>query len=134
MSSRKTAEVRERELRLAVHRIERGRAHTKATNLSVASVAREAGVTPALIHNHYPEIAELIRVKRGASSRAQRDAKQDALKQERAKTAVLREELEELKGQIARLATLNEMLLVDNRSLKAAQSTGNVRPLRTKSN
>lgn len=129
MSARKTAEVREKELRLAVHRIERGRSHTKATKLSVSSVAREAGVTPALIHNHYPEVAELIRVKQGASSRAKRDAKQAELQTERAKAADLRKEVDELKSQIAKLATLNEMLLVENRVLKAAQSSGNVRHL-----
>ena len=58
---RKSASARERDLRLAILRIERGRSHTKATRISIASVAREAGVSSALIHNHYPAIADAIR-------------------------------------------------------------------------
>ncbi|MCW5185274.1 hypothetical protein [Burkholderia cenocepacia] len=46
--TRKSGEAREKELRLAIHRIQRGRAHTKVTKLSIAAVAREAGVSPAL--------------------------------------------------------------------------------------
>jgi hypothetical protein len=37
---RKSASARERDLRLAILRIERGRSHTKATQISIASVAR----------------------------------------------------------------------------------------------
>lgn len=50
---RKNAEAREKEFRLAIYRIQKGRAHSKETQLSIASVAREAGVSPALIHNHF---------------------------------------------------------------------------------
>ena len=82
---RKNADIRKKELNLAIYRIERGRAKTKATEVNVTSVAREAGVTPALIHNHYPEIAEAIRVKQGTSSRKQRDTKQNELMQTRVK-------------------------------------------------
>ncbi|MCF3159777.1 TetR family transcriptional regulator, partial [Pseudomonas juntendi] len=41
--------------------------------LSITSVARAAGVTPGLIHNTYPSIAERIRNIVGKSVRAQRD-------------------------------------------------------------
>ncbi|WP_218827933.1 MULTISPECIES: hypothetical protein [unclassified Burkholderia] len=71
--TRKSGEAREKELRLAIHRIQRGRAHTKATTLNIATVAREAGVSPALIHNHYPGIAEIIRNAQGRDNRAQRE-------------------------------------------------------------
>ncbi|MBN3799410.1 TetR family transcriptional regulator [Burkholderia sp. Ac-20392] len=123
---RKNAEIREKELRLAIFRIERGRAHTKATRLSVSSVAREAGVTPALIHNHYPAIAEEIRVKQGASSREQRDLKQNELNAEREKRKALKLELEEARKQLARLASINEMLVLENRTLRAVSRESNV--------
>jgi len=126
MASRKTADIREKELRLAVHRIERGRAHTMANALTISSVAREAGVSAALIHNHYPAIAELIRVKQGASSRERRDAKQVELLGLRNQNADLRRELEEVRSQLAKLATINEMLVVDNLTLRASIGANNV--------
>ncbi|WP_233874466.1 TetR family transcriptional regulator [Paraburkholderia adhaesiva] len=129
---RKPAAAREKELKLAIYRIERGRAHTAATKLSVSAVAREAGVTPALIHNHYPSIAEEIRVKLGASSRERRNAALDVLKQEREKSSKLRKELAQAMRQIAKLASINETLLLENQVLRGELSASNVRRLGAK--
>lgn len=123
---RKTAEIREKELRLAIFRIERGRAHTQATRLNVSSVAREAGVTPALIHNHYPKIAEEIRIKQGASSREERDIKQNELNIEREKSKALRVKLKAAHTQIAQLASINEMLMLENKTLRDVSRDSNV--------
>lgn len=114
---RKNADVREKEIRLAIFRIERGRSHTAAKRLTISAVAREAGVSSSLLHNHYPVIAEEIRVKQGASSRQKLDAKQDDLSVERGKTKALRAELEELRHQVAKLASINEMLQIENHTL-----------------
>ncbi|VXB46417.1 Transcriptional regulator, TetR family [Burkholderia sp. 8Y] len=130
MGDRKHATTREKELELAIHRIERGRARTNADKLSISAVAREAGVTPALIHNHYPSIAEQIRVKQGASSRQQRDAKRNELAEERRKNAELRAELGAVKARLQKLATLNEMLVIANRELSAKRSSDNIVDLR----
>jgi hypothetical protein len=127
---RKTSEARERDLRLAISRIQRGRALSKATKITIASVAREAGVSTALIHNHYPAIAESIREKQGRSSRAQRDAKHTELKAEIDKNRGLRDEAAELRSQIARLASINEVLLSENRVLKAKRDDPKVVDLR----
>ncbi|WP_083417782.1 TetR family transcriptional regulator [Burkholderia contaminans] len=121
---RKSAASREKDLRSAIARIERGRTKTGATKLSVSAVAREAGVTPALIHNHYPSIAEEIRTKVGASSRQQRDTARVALKEERAKGTDLRTRIKDLEEQVARLASINEVLLIENRVLKATGVEG----------
>ncbi|MCA8323787.1 TetR family transcriptional regulator [Burkholderia cepacia] len=121
---RKSASSREKDLRSAIMRIERGRAKTGAIKLSISAVAREAGVTPALIHNHYPSIAEDIRTKIGSSSRQQRDTARAALKDERSKASDLRNRIKELEEQVARLASINEVLLMDNRVLKAASAEG----------
>jgi len=94
--TRKTAQTREKDLRLAMFRIQRGRSHTRATRITVASVAREVGVSAALIHNHYPTIADAIRQHQGRDSRAQRDAKHQALKQERERARELRREIASL--------------------------------------
>lgn len=123
---RKTGEVRKKELRLAISRIKRGRAVTKEAKLTIASVAREAGVSPALIHNYHPEIAEAIRGEQSGSSRAQRDAKHQELKAEREKNRALRAENDILRAQIAKLTSINEVLLVENRDFKARNCAPNV--------
>lgn len=49
----KPAEDREKDLRLALYRIQKGRTHSGETKITIAAVAREAGVSTALIHNYY---------------------------------------------------------------------------------
>ena len=64
--------------------------------LSITSVARAAGVTPGLIHNTYPGVAERIRNLVGKSVRAQRDSKHLALMREKEKNRALRAENDQL--------------------------------------
>lgn len=118
----KSADDREKDLKLALYRIQKGRARSGETKVSIAAVAREAGVSTALIHNHYPGIAEAIREVQGRSSRAMRDVKQQDLIVEREKSAVYRQEIEKLRAQVAHLASVNEVLLDENRVLKAKLS------------
>jgi len=98
--------------------------------MSIAAVAREAGVSTALIHNHYPSIAEEIRDAQGRSSRAQRDDKHHDLKLEREKNQELRKELDGLRSKVSMLASINEVLLLENRTLKAIQSAPKVTQLK----
>ncbi|KII31314.1 TetR family transcriptional regulator [Pseudomonas fluorescens] len=115
----KSAEDREKDLKLALYRIQKGRTRIGETKVTIAAVAREAGVSTALIHNHYPKIAETIREAQGRSSRAMRDMKQQDLIAERKKSAAHRQEIEELRAKVAKLASVNEVLLNENRVLKA---------------
>lgn len=118
-TTRKTSDSRERDLRLALARIQRGRAHTGESKVTIAAVAREAGVSTALIHNHYPNVAEAVREAQGRSSRAQRDVKHQDLIAEREKNKLLRQELKELRLKTADLASINEVLMAELRALKA---------------
>lgn len=115
----KPAEDREKDLKLALYRIQKGRAHTGETKVTIAAVAREAKVSTALIHNYYPDIAEAIREAQGRSSRAMRDVKHQNLVAERKKSADYRQEIEELRNKVASLASINEVLLNENGVLKA---------------
>lgn len=130
VSKHKPADVREKELKLALYRIQNGRAHTGETKVSIAAVAREAGVSTALIHNHYPTIAETIRDAQGRSSRSMRDDKHHDLVRERKKSAGYRDEIEMLKVQIAKLASINEVLASENRVLRAKAADPKVVELR----
>ncbi|MGT4069296.1 UNVERIFIED_CONTAM: TetR family transcriptional regulator [Aeromonas hydrophila] len=128
---RKPSDAREKDLLFALHRIERGRAKTDEKKVTIAAVAREAGVSAALIHNHYPNIAEAIREVQGRSSRAQRDVKHQVLRAEREKGRALRLEIEELRAKVASLASINEVLIHENRDLKAKQNDSRVVDLRS---
>jgi AcrR family transcriptional regulator len=115
---KKTAEVRTKELTMAILRIQKGRSRIGETKLSIAAVAREADVSTALIHNHYPKIAERINTEAGRSGKKQLDAKQEKLKAEKQKSRGLRAELVEWKAKFAKLASINEVLADENRRLK----------------
>jgi AcrR family transcriptional regulator len=127
---RKPHQDREKEILLAAAAIEKGRSKTGETKVSISAVARELGISPALIHNHYPKAAEDIRLRQGRSSRMQRDVKHDQLKEERRKSADYREEIKELRLQVAKLASLNEMLGLENRKLKAQLGNSNIVDIR----
>lgn len=117
-ADRKTSEVRERELRLALSRIRRGRSRTKPKQLSIAAVAREAGVTAALIHNHYPGVATSIREAMGRGRRALRQTQNGEVKALRARSKELNDEVRNLRRDVARLASINEVLTAENIALK----------------
>lgn len=128
-TKRKPADARRKDLELAISRIKRGRAHTKATKVNISTVAIEAGVTPALIHNHYPDVAEAIREEQGRSSRVQRDAKHGELQAARDRNRTLREEIDSLRAHVAKLASINEVLVMENRVLRAKQADPKVTDL-----
>ncbi|NAO51204.1 TetR family transcriptional regulator [Pseudomonas syringae] len=119
---RKHSDARERDLQLALARIQRGRAHSGEAKVTIAAVAREAGVSTALIHDHYPTVAEAIREAQGRSSRVQRDVKHHDLLVEREKNRMLRQEIEELRVKVTNLASINEVLIAEIRTLKAKHS------------
>jgi len=90
--------------------------------ISIASVARAAGVTPGLIHNTYPAVAERIRIIMGKSVRTQRDSKHQALMVEKEKNRALRVENGQLLEELARIASVNQRLLFEMSELRAVYS------------
>ena len=79
--------------------------------VSISAVAKAAEVTPALIHNTYPDIAEQIRTVTGKTARNQGDARYDALAQERQRNRALRVEVDHLRQECAKLASINLTLM-----------------------
>ncbi|ECZ5863565.1 TPA: TetR family transcriptional regulator [Raoultella ornithinolytica] len=100
--------------------------------ISIALVARVAGVTPGLIHNTYPAVAERIRILMGRSVRSQRDSKHEALMVEKEKNRVLRAKNDQLLEELTRIASVNQRLLFEMAELKAA-SNGDVVSISSKS-
>lgn len=107
--------------------IQQAIAHLQAgqSKVSISAVAKAAGVTPALIHNTYPDLAEKIRGLVGKATRSQRDAKHDALVREREINRSLREELAGTRADLAKLASINQVLLNEVALLKG-MATGKV--------
>ena len=81
------------------------------SKVSISAVAKAADVTPALIHNTYPGIAEQIRTVTGKTARSQGDAKYDALAQEQQRNRALRVEVDHLRQECAKLASINLTLM-----------------------
>lgn len=98
------------------------RVKNKGKKLSISAVAVEAGVTPGLIHNTYPDIAETIRAEVGKSTRQSRDEKITELVKAREKNKELRVELGAALTDIQRLASVNETLRQELTVLRAEKS------------
>lgn len=90
------------ELRLALLRLK-----NKALKVSISAVAREAGVDASLIHNTYPDIAEEIRAVMGRTSRRQRDEMRAKLTASRQRLREVTAERDQLKRELAMLASTN---------------------------
>ena len=108
------------EIQQAIAQVQAGQ-----SKVSISAVAKLAGVTPALIHNTYPDLAEKIRGLVGKATRTQRDAKHDALVREREVNRALRQELAEARADLAKLASVNQVLLNEVALLKG-MATGHV--------
>lgn len=113
--------ITRREIELAIVRIQKQRPRRLTDpqcRLSITSVAKEAGLTPAAIHNCYPDIAEQIRALAGKASRAQRDEKHDELLEIRKRNRNIKSKLEELTQQLVKVTSINASLTLENSELK----------------
>ena len=112
-------ELTAKAIRQAIVRIEQGRPKVvkPGRKLSIKSVAEEAGVSRATIHNNHPALAERIREAVNKVARAQRDEKHAALRELRAKYTALRQEHirarelnQDMASEMATLVAENERL------------------------
>lgn len=95
---------------------------------TIADVARDVGVTPALIHNRYPDIADRLRGLARKDPGSRRQDEQSLLDAERLRTTGLRAEVEELRRQVRALASVNEALRREL-AVQSAMVSGKVVPL-----
>ncbi|MGF1728726.1 TetR family transcriptional regulator [Photobacterium kasasachensis] len=121
-------------IRKAIIRLEKQRPkHVNVgRKISVSSVAEEAGVSRALIHNEYPDLLERIRGNANKDIQTQRDEKHQALKAEREKNRQLRATIAELNQKLHVLTSKNATLELENRRLVAIIDSENVSVLRGK--
>ncbi len=122
---------RDREKTLFQMRLAMNRLKKRDAKVTISAVAKEAGVTPALIHNRYPDFAEEVRKVVGKTTRAQRDEKHDLLIAEREKNKLLREQVAELMTDLRNLASENETIRAEL-ALQLAMVEGKVVAIKRK--
>ena len=93
--------------------------------ISISAVARKAGVTPALIHNTYPEVAEQIGKLTGREPTAIRSKEAETLLALQATNKRLQQENIQLNADVARLASIVQTLNDEIAKLRAV-GTGKV--------
>jgi hypothetical protein len=125
MRSRKRATADE--IRRAILRIEHRRPQRISKDrcrMNISTVAREAGISAASIHNTYPDMADAIRGKAGKGSRS------DTERLEHKRLAELlrltRQRLKAAQKDITRIASENARLVTENAVLTARVSSRNV--------
>lgn len=108
-------------IRQAIVRIEKGRPRVvkPGRKLSIQSVAEEAGVSRATIHNNHPSLAERIREAGNKAVRAQRDEKNTEIKELKAKYTALRQEHINARELNQDMASEMASLVVENQRLRA---------------
>jgi AcrR family transcriptional regulator len=91
--------------------------------LTISGVAKEAGLSNASIHNRYPDLADRIRKSAGVvkekDAKSQLTKRLGTIKEEKAKRARVRKELEEIKLLLQKADSVNAALQLDNSRLKA---------------
>jgi AcrR family transcriptional regulator len=93
--------------------------------ISISAVATAVGVTPGLIHNKYPTVAEAIRLAAGRATAVRLTDAQEQLQEALKRNAELRQENLELLTELRELASVNEGLR-QQLAISAAVGTGKV--------
>lgn len=121
-------ELTAKAIRQAIVRIEQGRPKVvqPGRKLSIQSVAEEAGVSRATIHNNHPGLADQIRESANKAVRGQRDQKNAELKELRAKYTALRQELSRCRELNQDMASELATLTVENEHLRAIAGSSKV--------
>lgn len=117
---------RSRDATLAALREGLSRLRDAKARITISAVAREAGVTPALLHNRYPAIVDQIRRHTGSTARSDLLELRQELERARARVGELSGEVKDLKVELRHLASENEAL----RRAFVEGSGGNVVALR----
>lgn len=108
-------------LELAIKRIQEGKPKVipSGHKMSIAAVAKEAGVSNATIHNRYPDIAEKIRKLVNGGYVERLEAKRCSLRECEIALDQARTEIEQLKSDLRKSQSINLRLLKENELLRA---------------
>lgn len=88
--------------------------------VSISAIAREAGVTPSLVHTKYPVVAAAIRAHLGVTKRDEVESLRSRLLDQDGANRQLRAEVAQLRGDYAAVASVNASLKHEIAVLKAS--------------
>ncbi len=127
-------DVTHRRIKMAILAIIKGRANNIALDrkLSIKAVAEEAQVSPALIHNKYPELADDIRARLATTALKKQKVAQDHSKLTATRNKELRQEITTLKEELRKLASINANLTLKNEEYLARLNSKSVLPFPSK--
>lgn len=107
-----------RRLELALRRLQHGTMQSSSDDrISIAAVAREAGVSNATIHNRYPDIAERVRALHVKASRFRTKAMPDTMDILHSKLREAHKEIDQLKTDLVNSQSINLRLTRENELL-----------------
>ncbi|MBK3843314.1 TetR family transcriptional regulator [Paraburkholderia aspalathi] len=107
-----------RRLELALRRLQHGKMQSSSDDrISIAAVAREAGVSNATIHNRYPDIAERVRALHVKASRLKTKAMPDTMDVIHRKLREAHQEIDRLKTDLVNSQSINLRLTRENELL-----------------
>jgi AcrR family transcriptional regulator len=107
-------------LEIALRRLQHGKMRsTHDGRISIAAVAREAGVSNATIHNRYPDIAERVRALHAKPSKRRTKAMPDTSDVLQRKLVEARKAIEQLKTDLVKSQSINLRLAKENELLRA---------------
>ncbi|BEU21242.1 TetR family transcriptional regulator [Paraburkholderia terrae] len=109
-----------RRLELALRRLQHGKMRSNNDGrISIAAVAREAGVSNATIHNRYPEIAERVRALHARTAKDVARAIPDTSDILHKKLQEARKEIDQLRKDLVKSQSINLRLVRENEMLRA---------------
>jgi AcrR family transcriptional regulator len=109
-----------RRLELALRRLQHGKMRSSNDGrISIAAVAREAGVSNATIHNRYPEIAERVRALHARTAKDVARAIPDTSDILHKKLQETRKQIDQLRKDLVKSQSINLRLLRENEMLRA---------------
>jgi AcrR family transcriptional regulator len=113
-----------RRLEIALRRLQLGRMESGTSDrISIAAVAREAGVSNATIHNRYPDIAERVRALHVKASKRKPKTLPDSTDELQRKLKEARQAIEQLKIDLVKSQSINLRLAKENELLNARLSS-----------
>jgi len=109
-----------RRLELALRRLQHGKMRSNHDGrISIAAVAREAGVSNATIHNRYPEIAERVRALHARTAKDVIRTIPDTSEVLHKKLQQARKEIDQLQKYLVKSQSINLRLVRENEILRA---------------
>ncbi|CDZ79365.1 hypothetical protein BN59_03683 [Legionella massiliensis] len=128
MNKQSKSELTRQRIIQAIVRIQynRPKVIAKDRKLSISSVAQEAEISRASLHNNYPDIIKRIQEIKSAISPTPIDKKDSSLKKLQRINKELRLEIQHLNSELSKITSINATILMENARLHSIVDSNNI--------